>query len=218
MARESKNPAIDYIQKTFAPQDALLAEIGGKLSEEFRNWQIGADEGKLLQLLITMNGAKRIVEVGTLAGYSAIWMARAVPQDGHVYTINKDPLHIGWAKEFIGKSDVKGKITMLEGEAHDMLRQLAAKGPFDMIFIDADKLAYPDYLDWAEANVRKGGLIVGDNTFLFGTAWQDKAPEGTAPATHAAMRHFNERLADPKKYMSTIIPTNEGMTVAVKLF
>ncbi|MFW0777600.1 MAG: O-methyltransferase [Rickettsiales bacterium] len=217
MSRESENPAINYIRKTFAPQDALLTSIESKLSEEHVSWQIGADEGKLLQLLITMNNIKTIVEVGALAGYSAIWMARALPQDGHIYTLGKDPKHNALAGEFIAASDVASKITLVKGDAHDTLPTLDDKGPFDMVFIDADKISYPDYLDWAEKNVRKGGLIVGDNTYLFDTVWLAEAPKGTAPTTHKAMQEFNKRLSDPSKYCSTIIPTAEGMTVAVKL-
>lgn len=209
---------IDYIRKLYAPQDALLDEITAALSQEFASWQIGPEEGKLLQLLIRLHGVNTVVEVGALAGYSAIWMARALPEGGHVYTLGKDPAHNALAKKFIGKSEVKDKITLVEGAAQETLPTLNAKGPFDMIFIDADKLAYPDYLDWAEKNIRKGGLIVGDNTFLFDAVALEAPPQGTAPATWNAMRRFNERLADPKKYFGMIIPTAEGLSVAIKLF
>ena len=94
-------------------------------------------------------------------------------------------------------------------------------GPFDMVFIDADKINYHAYLDWAEQNIRKGGIIVADNTFLFGTVWQDSPPENRTPASPAAwkaMRGFNERLSDNSRYMGTIVPTAEGLTVAIKRF
>jgi predicted O-methyltransferase YrrM len=102
-----------------------------------------------------------------------------------------------------------------------VLNELAASAPYDMVFIDADKPGYPEYLDWAEEYVRKGGLIVGDNTLLFGHVWSESAPQGAgAPSRTAwnAMREFNRRLADPAKYHSVLIPTEEGMTVAIKLF
>ncbi len=218
MPRETLTPAVDYIRKHFAPQDALLAEIDATLVKIQQHINVGPDEGKLLQLLIKLHGVKSVVEVGTLAGYSAIWMARALPEDGHLYAINKEPEHVALADGFFARSDVGHKITQLQGDAHDALPTLDAKGPFDMIFIDADKISYPDYLDWAEKNIKKGGLIVGDNTFLFDTVWLDAPPPNEAPATWAAMRSFNERLADPKKYFSAIIPTLDGMTVALKLF
>ena len=211
-------PSIDYIRKLYAPQDALLESIDALLARLRIHINIGAEEGKLLQLLIGLHGARKIVEIGTLAGYSAIWMARALPEDGHLYTINKDPEHIAMAAHFFEQSDVKKRITMLEGDAHDVLPKLNGKGPFDMVFIDADKISYNDYLEWTEAQVRPGGLIVADNTLLFGSMGLAEPPHEVAPATWHAMRLFNERLADPQKYFSLLIPTQEGLTVAVKLF
>lgn len=211
-------PTLDYIRKLYAPQDALLESIDAALRKANIAMHVGAEEGKLLQMLIKLHGAKRIVEIGTLAGYSTLWMARALPEGGHIYTINKDPKHIAMARGHFSQSDMAGRITMLEGDAHDVLPTLSAQGPFDMVFIDADKISYDRYLDWAEANLRKGGLIVGDNTLLFGAVIQDSPPEGTAPATWSAMRRFNERLADTGKYFATMIPTQEGLSVAIKLF
>lgn len=219
MSKHSQtSPAIDYIRKLYAPQDALLTRIETTLAERGFAIQIGAEEGKLLQLLIKMHQVKTAVEIGTLAGYSALWMARALPMDGHVYTLNKDPEHIALAAQFFAQSEVQGRITMLEGDARETLPLLAPQGPFDMVFIDADKIGYNDYLDWAEKNIRKGGLIVADNTLLFGAVLEDAAPAGVAPNAWLTMRHFNERLADSGRYFSMMIPTQEGLTVAIKLF
>lgn len=218
MGREQVTTNLHYIRKHFATQDALLERIGQALPGDFASWQIAPEEGRLLQLLIAMNGVRRVVEIGALAGYSAIWMARALPGDGHIFTLGKDPAHNALAKQFIAQSEVASRITLVEGDAHETLPALGGQGPFDMVFIDADKISYPDYLDWAETHVRQGGLIVGDNTFLFDTIGLDAPPEGTAPATWKAMRQFNERLADKKRYFSTIIPTAEGLTVAIKQF
>lgn len=211
-------PSVDYIRKLYAAQDALLSDIDARLRACGMPIHIGPDEGKLLQLLIRLHGSKRIVEIGTLAGYSTIWMARALEEDGHIYTLNKDPQHIKMAQASFAASEVRQHITMLEGDAHATLPQLADKAPFDMVFIDADKISYNDYLDWAENNVRKGGLVVADNTLLFGTVTQDTPPKDTAPATWQAMRRFNERLADPQRYFATILPTEEGLSAAIKLF
>lgn len=219
MARHGdQDPNLAYIRRLYATEDHLLRAIGEALKERDIAIHIGAEEGKLLQFLITLHGVVNIVEVGTLAGYSALWMARALPPHGRVITLNKDPGHCTLAREFIAQSEVASRITMLEGDAHQLLPMIAPQAPFDMIFIDADKISYPDYLDWAERHVRQGGLIVADNTLLFGTACQDTPPDSVTPATWNAMRRFNERLADPRRYFSLIIPTQEGLSVALKLF
>jgi len=168
MPREHITPNIDYIRKLYAPQDSLLASIEDMLKKLDIAWQVGPEEGRLLQLLIRLCGARRIVEIGTLAGYSTIWMARALPEGGQIFTIGKDPEHNQMAKHFFDQSDVADRITLLEGDAHVILPVLSKQAPYDMIFIEA-------------------------------------------------MRSFNERLADKNKFMGVMIPTAEGMSVAIKL-
>jgi len=210
-------PSLEYIRKLTAAQDALLTAMDERLHATGFPIHVGAEEGKLLQMLIRLHATKTIVEIATLAGYSTIWMARALPEDGHITTINKDPEHIEMAREFFAMSDVAYKITMLEGKAQTILPTLLAKAPFDMVFIDADKISYNEYLDWADANVRSGGLIIADNTLQNGALALDAPPADMAPTTWHNMRKFNERLADSSRYFTTMIPTQEGMTVAVKL-
>lgn len=208
---------LNYIRTLYAVQDALLNEIDACLRTRNMAIHVGAEEGKLLQLLVALHKPMRIVEVGTLAGYSALWMARALPRGGQLYTIDKDQEHVRLARDFFARSEVGDRIISLEGDAKQVLQRLNDKGPFDMVFIDADKNSYNDYLDWAEAHVRKGGLIVADNTLLFGSVYLESPPEGIAPGTWRGMRRFNERLADTQRYMSVMVPTEEGLTVAVKL-
>lgn len=222
MGRHS-TPATDYIRKLYAVQDTLLEQIDNQLKSINITMHVGSEEGKLLQILMQMHQVKHALEVGTLAGYSTIWMARALPKDGKIITLNKDPRHIAMAQENFAKSDVADRIEMIEGDAHTSLATLAddktfKQTPLDMVFIDADKISYNDYLDWAEVHVRKGGLIIADNTFLFNSVWLDEPPENKAPTTWKGMKRFNERLADPEKYMSVIIPTQEGLSVAIKQF
>ena len=177
---------------------------------------IGAEEGKLLQLLIRLAGVKKIIEIGSLSGYSALWMAEALPADGVLHAIEKSPEHVALIRQATAHD---ARIQVHEGDASAILETLSADAPFDMVFIDADKPAYPRYLDWAEKYVRAGGLIVGDNTLLFGHVWGDTPPQGErAPSKSAwmAMQEFNARLADASKYHSILIPTEEGMTVAIK--
>lgn len=220
MPRNQPAPDLEYIRGLYAQEDALLAQIRAELEESGLAIQIGAEEGRLLQLLIAMNNVKTIVEIGTLAGYSTIWMARALPEDGHIYTINRDENHIKMARENFAKSECAGHITMLEGDAHKVLPSLSLKAPFDMVFIDADKISYNDYLDWAEENLRVGGLVVADNVFLKGSVFNDTPPEDrriASPTTWQNMKKFNARLADKTKYNASIIPTKEGLAVAVKV-
>ena len=161
-----------------------------------------------------------MVEVGTLGGYSAIWMARGLPADGHIYTLEKRPEHAELAREFIARSDVADKITVVEGDAHEELKALASKGhkeKFDAMVIDAEKSGYNAYLDWAEENIRTGGLIISDNTLLFGSVFEDTPPKSHGKTTWEGMKRFNERLADTEKFDSIMIPTEEGLTVSVKL-
>ena len=214
---KTSNPNLDYIRKLYAPQDELLELIDKTLLGMDMAMHVGPEEGKLLQMIIGLYGVKSIVEIGTLAAYSTIWMARALAEGGHIYSVDKDLKHHMLARKFVDHSEVSDRITLLHGDAKEVLPTLEDNGPFDMAFIDADKIKYNDYLDWAEVHVRQGGLIVADNTLLFGMVAKDE-PGDVAPTTWENMRRFNERLANSERYFSVMIPTQEGLTVAVKLF
>lgn len=217
----------DYIRTLFAPETPALQAVRAALSAPEDRISISPQEGKLLQLLIRMAGIKTVVEIGTLGGYSALWMAEALPAGGKIFTLEKDPARAHLARTHFAKFDTAKKITLVEGDAAQTLAALSAQAPFDMVFIDADKISYAHYLDWAEENIRTGGLIVGDNTFLFGTVWQDAQDGAQTDTRHGnpvrptawhAMRDFNARLSDAQKYQSILLPTQEGLTVALKLF
>lgn len=204
----------DYIRHLFAPETPALKNIRERTTDKNDQISILPEEGKILQLLIRLAGIKTIVEIGTLSGYSTQWMADALPPDGHIYTFEKDLKRAATAKENLHHP----KITLVTGDALETLPTISAKAPFDMVFIDADKLHYTDYLDWAEKHIRKGGLIVGDNTLLFDAVWREALPDRIRQTALLAMRNFNLRLANPAKYTSILLPTAEGMTVAVKNF
>ena len=138
---------IDYIRTLYAPQDELLARIDEALHAVNMPMHIGAEEGKLLQLFIRMYNVKNILEIGTLFGYSTLWMARGLPEDGKIVTINRDAAHIAMAKKFFAQSEVANKINMLEGDARVILGAISEQ--FDMVFIDADKIGYTTRL-WNE--------------------------------------------------------------------
>lgn len=196
----------DYIRQTFAAETPALRALRESLDD---NISIHPEDGRLLQLLIKTAGIRTIVEIGTFGGYSAIWMAGALPPDGHLTTIEKDPARAAAAQETLAEY---GNITLRPGDAAEVLKTIS--GPVDMVFIDADKINYLTYLDWAEANVRPGGLIVGDNTFLFDAVWRDGPVDRVRDTARQAMRDFNRRLADPLRYDSIMLPTVEGMTIA----
>jgi caffeoyl-CoA O-methyltransferase len=170
--------------------------------------QVSAAEGRLLWLLLRLVGARRVVEVGTLAGYSAIWMARALPRDGHLWTIECDPRHAAVARDAFIEAGVQDKVTIMEGDAAELLPKLSDSGPFCAVFIDADKARYDWYGRWATANLRQGGLLIGDNAYLFGQLLEDGE-------TAASMRSFHREMAS--HYDSVCIPTPDGLAVGVRL-
>ncbi|MDG7056041.1 MAG: O-methyltransferase [Wolbachia endosymbiont of Meromenopon meropis] len=216
MARKDSNARFSYIKNIFAIEYKKIKKycIFGKK----KHIQISAEEGKLLSLLIKIHKVKSIVEIGTLYGYSTICMAKVLSEYGHIYTIENNPEHLSIAKKNFSIFDLSNKITLIKGNALEKLNELSVKAPFDMIFIDADKSGYPKYLDWAELYVKQDGLIVADNTLLFNTVFLELPPRRkVSEKSWRAMREFNLRLSDEKKYYSILIPTEEGMTVALKL-
>jgi predicted O-methyltransferase YrrM len=218
MRHQTPTKSLQYIRDLYAPEDALLQQVSAALRTINMQIQVGAEEGRFLQLLIRMSGVKKIIEVGTLAGYSTIWMARALPVDGSIITIEGEPKHSALAKGHFAVCEVGERIILKEGKAVSVLSEISGSGPFDMIFIDADKISYEKYLDWAEVNIRKGGLIVADNTLLFDSVYEDAPLEGISMEAWNTMRSFNQRLADKEKYLSVMLPTKEGLSIAVKQF
>jgi len=205
----------DYIRALFGHETAAQKSARASMTGAHDGISLHAEEARILQLLISLSGLRTIVEIGTLGGYSALAMAAALPADGHVFSLEKDPARAAQAR---WNTAQEKRIEIIEGDARETLPALAGHAPFDMVFIDADKLNYTHYLDWAEGHVRKGGLIIGDNTLLFDAVWMAERPPRVRDTALAAMRDFNRRLADPDKYLGILLPTAEGMTIAQKLF
>ncbi len=208
----------NYIDEVFGKENELLQSVREKLQEDEKEGvHISPNEARLLQSFIKLGGIKTIVEIGTLYGYSALWLAEALPSDGHIYTLEHEKHNATIANNFFKRSDFADKITLIEGKALESLAELKNQAPFDMVFIDANKGGYIEYLNWAEECVRPGGLIVGDNTFLFGYVYGEGQKDIKVPPNPVAiMQEFNGRLSNSEKYFSSLIPTGEGMTVAVK--
>lgn len=174
-------------------------------------------EGKLLFVLTKLVGARRVLEIGTLYGYSGVCFANAVSPSGRVVTIEKNASYFAEAAKSFADCGVSEKVHQHLGDAREVLLSLDQSELFDIAFIDANKSAYFDYLKAVIPRVRKGGLIIGDNTLLFGEVLK-ASPEGVSQAQWNAMREFNRELADPSRYCSLLVPTAEGMTVAMKLY
>jgi caffeoyl-CoA O-methyltransferase len=206
----------DYIQHHFAPEDALLRELVQELPRHgLPQVQIDAAQGRLLQVLLTAIGARRVLELGTLGGYSAIWMARALPADGYLLSLEINPAHAEFARRYIERAGLARKVEIRIGAALDILPSLVTEAPFDLVFIDADKPPYPQYLDWALKLTRPGGIIAADNV-LRPEALLDPAAAGTGRAQ--GIRAFNERIThDPRLLAIALADTTDtdGMSIAV---
>jgi predicted O-methyltransferase YrrM len=215
---EKTTSSINYIHKTIVHEPVELEWIRERVLAADWPIHIAPEEGRLLQFLIRLGGFKKIVEIGTHAGYSTLWMAMALPEDGHIFTIERDKNRIQMTREtFLHFEQYKSQITLLEGKALDMLKTIESEGSFDMVFIDADKLNYANYLNWAERHVRVGGLIIGDNTFLSGAVYGEATTQRISPSALKSVHEFNQRLGDQSRYSSVMLPTKEGWTMGSKL-
>lgn len=205
-ARYATQPILDYVHKVHAPHDPALA-AAFQVPEGIPAIQVGPSEGKLLELLLRLAGAKKVVEVGTLVGYSALHMARVLPAGGHLWSVEYEPRHAEVARQNLARAGLGDRVTVHVGAGRDVLPTLVGHGPFDAVFIDADKANYDHYGRWAIANVRPGGLVIGDNAYLFGELLED-SDRGRA------MRSFHEQVAQACD--SVCVPTPDGLVVGIK--
>ncbi len=209
---------LDFAANLMGAEDPVLENIRRKTPEKgLPPISIGPQEGKILETLARSCGARKIVEIGTLAGYSACYLAKALGSEGVVHTVEYDVRHAAVARQNIAGAGLSDRVIVHEGAALDVLPKLESEGPFDVCFIDADKANYHRYLRWAVGNVRSGGLIIGDNAYLFGKLHLEPKQAGEDAAGIPAMREFLKTLADLNLFSScAMIPTSEGMAVAVR--
>ncbi|MDQ2732839.1 MAG: O-methyltransferase [Armatimonadota bacterium] len=194
----------EYIDSQFAPEDDALRSAREEMQREgLPEINVSASEGKLLHLIAMLSGSQRILEIGSLGGYSAIWLARALPPGGKLITLELDPHHAEVARRNIERAGLSSTIEVRVGAALNSLAQIAAadEGPFDLIFIDADKDGYVDYLKASVPLVREGGVILGDNTL----------PEAVLEATaESGTKHYNTAVAAHPDLVSIIVPVLRG--------
>ena len=199
--------AVDaYICDLLVPGDpALDAALQASASAGLPPIQVAPNQGKLLQLLARMIGARRILEIGTLGGYSTIWLARALPPDGTLITLEADAKHADVARANFSRAGVDRQIDLRLGLALDTLKQISTEGiaPFDLVFVDADKANIPAYFSFALDLTRRGGLIIVDNVIRSGAV----IDAASADPDIRGIREFNERIAREPRVSATAIQT-----------
>jgi caffeoyl-CoA O-methyltransferase len=201
----------EYICGLFAPEDALLVSLREESDRSgLPPIAISPDAGRLLQVLVAAAGVRRALEVGTLGGYSAIWLARALPADGSLLTLERDPVHAAFARRQLVRAGLGDRVEVREGQALELLAALDGER-FDLVFLDADKAPLPTYLEWALRLLRPGGLVVADNALRAGRVLDPTADD---PDT-AGVREFNRRLATDPRLTAVLVPTHDGVAVGV---
>lgn len=195
-----------YLANALLPEDLILEEVL-KSSEaaDIPSIQVSALQGKLLMLLVQAQGARRILEIGTLAGYSTIWLARGLPDGGRIVTLEADAHHAQIAQSNIAKAGYANKVELRLGRALKTLPILANEriGPFDFVFIDADKKHIPEYFDWSLKLSRPGSLIVVDNVVRDGQV----VDLANREANIAGVRSFLERVGQDPRVEATAMQT-----------
>lgn len=219
MNQEQWSAVDEYAADLFVGDDPVLkGTLADSTAAGLPEIAVSPAYGKLLTLLARAVGARRILEIGTLGGYSTICLARALPPDGRLVSLEINPFHADVARANIARAGLAGQVEVLVGRAVDSLAALAAasRGPFDLIFIDADKPGYTDYLVWSLRLTRSGTLIIADNVVRRGNVID---PESNDPNVQG-VRRFNEMLAAEPRVEATILQTvgekgYDGLAIAV---
>lgn len=203
-----------WAEDLFQPEDAILKEIRERsVRAGLPAIAVGRFDGLHLEVLARALGVRKAVEVGTLGGYSGTCLLRGMGAEGTLHTFEISPAHAEIARESFRKAGVEAQATIHVGPAAETLHQIDGEGPFDLVFIDADKVGYPVYLEWAAEHLRVGGTVLGDNAF----GWGRVTTKDSAEESIRALRAFNEQLARGGRFRSTMIPTAEGLAMGVKV-
>jgi predicted O-methyltransferase YrrM len=209
MTQERWSEVDDYLAAALLPPDAALeAALAASDAAGLPAIQVSATQGKLLELLARIRGARRILEIGTLAGYSTIWLARALPEDGRLVTLEADPRHAQVATANLARAGFGDRVEVRVGKALDTLPGVEADrlGPFDLFFIDADKANIPEYMRWAMHLASPGAVIVVDNVVRGGAVADadsgDQSVEGS--------RRLIDMLSVEPRLDATVIQTVGG--------
>ena len=198
----------EAITRTFAAEDdGLKHALEAAKKAGLPEIQISPIQGKFLQLLAVACNAHKILEIGSLGGYSGIWLSRALPADGRFITLEINPTHAGLVRNAFTQAGVSDRAEVRVGNALDLLPHLEHEAPFDLIFIDADKPPYPQYLDWALRLSRPGSIIVADNCIRNGKGFDEPQDEGMA-----GIVSYNNRIASDPRLISLDLAMDDDYT------
>jgi predicted O-methyltransferase YrrM len=207
-----------YIEQLFNPHDEALAQnLQHAQAAELPTLNVSPNEGKLLYLIAKMAGAKRVLEVGTLGGYSTTWLARALPSEGKVITLELDEKHAAVARQNLDRAGVADRVEVRAGRAADTLRRMVdqQEAPFDLIFIDADKPSYVEYLDLSLRLSHAGTVILADNLIRNGRVMAEQPPDESSRGARA----YNNALATNQRLESIILPiireNLDGLSISI---
>ena len=210
--------AVDnYMISSLIPDDDVLSQVlENNKRAGLPEHDVAANQGQLLALFVRMTQARRILEIGTLGAYSSIWMARALPPDGKLITLEADPTHADVARQNIRLAGLNDRIELIEGPALNSLENFGDVPPFDLIFIDADKPNNPGYLEWALHYSRPGTVIIGDNVVRDGEVINGQSDD----ARVLGVRRFIEMIGDNPRLTATALQTVgvkgwDGFTLAI---
>jgi predicted O-methyltransferase YrrM len=203
---------LEYIKKLYGKETMMQKTIRKQSKYEGFAITINEEEGRLLSILTTISGAKKVLEIGTLFGYSTMYFADVVGKDGKITTIETDKYECEIAMQNFKKAGF-GNIEILCGSALKILPDLNDK--YDIVFIDADKINYIYYLEYAEKLLKKGGLLIADNTMLSGAVCREYLSDARQ-STMDNMKEFNKKLANNDVWNGIMLNTEEGMSIAIK--
>lgn len=200
----------EYAARHSTPEPEKLCRLAGETQREtsYPQMMIGHLEGTLLRLLVRIANAKRVLEIGTFTGYSALAMAEALPEDGELITLDRDEKTTALAQRHWSSHPHGSKIRLVLGEALESLQKL--EGPFDLVFIDADKTNYWNYWEACLPKVRRGGVIAVDNVLWSGRVLKPVSEDDRAIA------EFNRRAARDERVECVMLTVRDGLTIAVK--
>ncbi|MGH7673078.1 MAG: O-methyltransferase [Gemmatimonadales bacterium] len=201
-----------YVAELFAAEDPILAAIRARHpAAGLPPIHISPEEGKLLYVLLVAMEATTALELGSLGGYSGVWLARALPAHGRLTTIEKDPRHAALARRAFTETGLGSRVRLIEGAALDVLPTLSPG--FDAVFVDADKEPLPQYFEWSMRLLRRGGLLLCDNAFFHGAAVDEQDRSSAAEGVRA----FNRLAAEDPRLAATVVPVRDGLVVGVKV-
>jgi len=212
------NDIFNYLGENFSAEDDFLKQLKIEAAkEDIPEICIAPDQGKFLQFYLKSINAKYVLEIGALAGYSAIMMARALPEDGKLITLEKHVKNADFTRKMVEKAGLSNKIEVIQGDASKILREHNFDEIFDFIFVDADKRSYSEYLNLCTPLLRKGGIYCADNALAFGKITDELDENDREKPFVEGIRDFNQNIKNNKEYFSSLATIGDGMVMAIKL-